>query len=72
MNKIIFLAMSIISSSLANSSSSIGEIPDLTFTWIGIASLVIFIIGYYFIAAEEKYYIDKAKPALFVGTLCLC
>lgn len=31
--------------------------------------LAIFIIGYYFIAAEEKYHIDKAKPALFVGTM---
>lgn len=42
--------------------------PDLTMTWVGIASLVIFTIGYYFIAAEEKYHIDKSKPALFIGT----
>ena len=40
----------------------------LTWTWVGIASLAIFIIGYYFIAAEEKYEINKAKPALFIGT----
>ncbi len=31
--------------------------------------LALFVVGYYFIAAEEKYYIDKAKPALFTGTL---
>lgn len=31
--------------------------------------LAIFVVGYYFIAAEEKYHIDKAKPALFTGTL---
>jgi len=31
--------------------------------------LAIFIVGYYFIASEEKYHIDKAKPALFIGTL---
>ena len=31
--------------------------------------LAVFIVGYYFIASEEKYRIDKAKPALFVGTL---
>lgn len=37
-------------------------------TWVGIASLLIFIIGYYFVAMEEKYHIDKAKPALFTGT----
>jgi Na+/H+ antiporter NhaD/arsenite permease-like protein len=30
--------------------------------------LAIFVVGYYFIAAEEKYHIDKAKPALFIGT----
>ncbi len=40
----------------------------LTWSLIGIASLVIFIIGYYFIAAEEKYNINKSKPALFIGT----
>lgn len=41
---------------------------DLTTTWVGIASLIIFLVGYYIIAAEEKYHINKAKPALFVGT----
>ncbi|MEN8727637.1 MAG: sodium:proton antiporter, partial [Sulfurovum sp.] len=41
---------------------------DLTTTWVGIASLVIFVVGYYFIAAEDKYHINKAKPALFAGT----
>jgi len=42
-------------------------IPDLTLTWIGFASLIIFVVGYYFVAAEEKYHIDKSKPALFIG-----
>ncbi len=41
----------------------------LTTTWVGIASLIIFVIGYYFIATEDKYEINKAKPALFIGTL---
>ena len=41
---------------------------DLTTTWVGISALIIFLIGYYVIAAEEKYHINKAKPALFVGT----
>ncbi|MFZ2968037.1 MAG: sodium:proton antiporter NhaD [Sulfuricurvum sp.] len=31
--------------------------------------LMLFVVGYYFIAQEEKYHLDKAKPALFVGTL---
>ena len=40
----------------------------LTTTWVGIASLLIFIVGYYFIATEDRYLINKAKPALFAGT----
>jgi len=40
----------------------------LTTTWVGIVSLFIFVIGYYFIATEDKYHINKAKPALFTGT----
>jgi Na+/H+ antiporter NhaD/arsenite permease-like protein len=41
---------------------------DLTATWVGVCSLLIFVIGYYFIAAEEMYHINKAKPSLFIGT----
>ena len=40
----------------------------LTTTWVGIIDLAIFIVAYYFIATEEKYEINKAKPALFAGT----
>ncbi len=42
---------------------------ELTHTWVGYLSLIIFIVGYYFIAAEEKFHMNKAKPALFIGTL---
>ena len=42
---------------------------DLTNTWVGYLNLIIFVIGYYFIAAEEKFRINKAKPALLIGTL---
>ena len=41
---------------------------DLTTSWVGYLSLVIFVVGYYFIAMEDKYRINKAKPALFIGT----
>ena len=41
---------------------------NLTNTWVGIVSLIIFILGYYFIATEDKYRINKAKPALLTGT----
>jgi len=40
----------------------------LTTTWVGILSLIVFIVGYYFIATEDKYHINKAKPALLTGT----
>jgi len=42
---------------------------DMATEPVGWLLLVIFVVGYYFIAAEEKYHINKAKPALFVGTL---
>jgi Na+/H+ antiporter NhaD/arsenite permease-like protein len=66
------LLLMFITSSLAfaggGSTGTAVEFPDLTFTWVGIAALIIFVIGYYFVAAEEKYHIDKAKPALLIGT----
>ena len=54
--------------SLFASTTSPEAIPDITMTWVGIAALLIFLVGYYLVAAEEKYGIDKAKPALFIGT----
>lgn len=42
---------------------------DLTHSWVGYVNLVIFVVGYYFIAAEEKFHMNKAKPALLIGTL---
>lgn len=41
---------------------------DLTTTWVGIAVLAVFVVGYYFIATEEKYGLNKAQPALMIGT----
>jgi len=35
---------------------------------VGILSLIVFVVGYYFIATEDKYHVNKAKPALFAGT----
>ena len=64
----VIMTLLLVSLSLFASSASTTEIPDLTMTWVGFATLFIFIVGYYFVAAEEKYTIDKAKPALFIGT----
>ena len=41
---------------------------NLATSWVGWLSLAVFVIAYYFIATEEKYEINKAKPALFAGT----
>jgi len=41
---------------------------DLAVEPFGWFLLAFFVVGYYFIAAEEKYKINKAKPALFAGT----
>lgn len=45
------------------------EALHLTTEWVGVVGMAIFVIAYYFIATEEKYEINKAKPALFAGTL---
>ncbi|MEA1955501.1 MAG: sodium:proton antiporter NhaD [Campylobacterota bacterium] len=65
------LTMLGLSSALLMASGGGGEAmvhPDITMTWVGFLALAIFVVGYYFIAMEEKYHIDKAKPALLIGT----
>ena len=61
----IIMLLFITSFGFASDGGGIEKIEDLTTTWVGMVSLGIFIIAYYFVAAEEKYRIDKAKPALF-------
>ncbi|GHV09356.1 sodium:proton antiporter NhaD [Campylobacterota bacterium] len=46
----------------------VSEAISLTTSWVGFLCLAIFVVGYYFIASEEKYHINKSKPALFIGT----
>lgn len=41
---------------------------NLTNTWGGFICLFIFIVSYYFIAREERYHMNKAKPALLAWT----
>lgn len=68
MMKLLIMLMLSISATYANAGASVEAIPDLTFTWVGLLSLAIFVVAYYFVATEEKYHLDKAKPALFAGT----
>jgi len=44
------------------------EAANLMLTWVGILSLIIFVVAYIIIAMEEKLHINKSKPALFAGT----
>ena len=53
---------------MEHAAQQVAEHLDLTTTWVGILSLIIFVVAYFFIAAEDKYHINKAKPALFAGT----
>ncbi len=65
----LFMLMGVSIAALASGGEITSEVaPDLTMTWVGFASMIIFIIGYYFVAMEEKYHMDKAKPALLTGT----
>lgn len=64
----VLMALFLGSISLFASATTTEANPDITMTWVGFATLLIFLIGYYIVAAEEKYMIDKAKPALFIGT----
>lgn len=70
MNIMLKFMMSLLLSTsvFASGDLTIEVIPDITMTWVGFSTLIIFIIGYYFVAMEEKYHIDKAKPALLIGT----
>ncbi len=60
--RIVLLLALLLSSTWASSGQ------NLTMSWVGILSMIIFVVGYYVVAAEEKYHINKAKPALFIGT----
>ena len=68
--RVLLLLFGIFGAIVANASEGAHSgAVDLTSSWVGIVCLVIFVIGYYMIAAEEKFHMNKAKPALFIGTL---
>ncbi len=70
MIKWIFIALLFATGLFANEAHEVAENigATLTWSWVGVASFIIFLVGYYFIATEEKWHINKAKPALFIGT----
>ncbi|MCA9363383.1 sodium:proton antiporter NhaD [Candidatus Kaiserbacteria bacterium] len=42
---------------------------DLTTTWVGVVCLMLFVVTYGFVIAEEKIHMLKSKPAVFGGYL---
>ena len=44
------------------------EAINMTTSLFGWIVFAVFVVGYFFVAAEEKYHINKSKPALFIGT----
>ncbi len=67
--KLLFVLMSLASLAFASGGGEAVEKVSYVGTWIGVLSFIVFVVGYYFIATEERYEINKAKPALFTGTL---
>jgi len=65
--KSLIMLMLFTSLTMASGDAGHGQL-HLTTTWVGILSFIVFVIGYYFIATEDKYHINKAKPALLTGT----
>ncbi len=63
-----FLGLASVFANASTAAHASGQAVDLAVEPFGWFLLAIFIVGYYFIAAEEKYHINKAKPALFTGT----
>jgi Na+/H+ antiporter NhaD/arsenite permease-like protein len=63
-----FLGLGSVAAFATTTAHEAGHAVDLATEPFGWFLLVIFVVGYYFIAAEEKYHINKAKPALFTGT----
>ena len=62
------MLMYLTSFGIASEGAAAVEHASYTGTWVGILSVIVFVVGYYFIATEEHYEINKAKPALFTGT----
>jgi Na+/H+ antiporter NhaD/arsenite permease-like protein len=62
------MEQSSIAQSVTELATHVASDINLSTTWVGWLSLAIFVVAYYFIATEDKYEVNKAKPALFAGT----
>jgi NhaD family Na+/H+ antiporter len=71
MRKLLMIAFSLCMLTLAfpvfASSSETDVVLALTHSWVGYASLVIFIVAYALVAAEEFTHLRKSKPVILAG-----
>jgi Na+/H+ antiporter NhaD/arsenite permease-like protein len=56
-------------SNSAMASETVATHLDLTQSWVGIASVVIFVAAYFFVILEEKLHLRKSKPMLLAAAL---
>jgi len=56
-------------SSLASATTGSSTHTDLTGTWLGIATVILFATAYCFVIAEEFLHMRKSKPVIFVAGL---
>jgi Na+/H+ antiporter NhaD/arsenite permease-like protein len=56
-------------SNSAMASDTVATHLDLTQSWVGIASVVIFVAAYFFVILEEKLHLRKSKPMLLAAAL---
>jgi len=54
---------------LASTTTETGIDPNLTLTWFGISAVILFVIAYGFVIAEEFLHLRKSKPVVFTAGL---
>lgn len=62
-----FLSLFLVSPAVAIASGGGADHVDLTHSWVGYISIVIFIIAYAFVMAEEFTHLRKSKPVMFAA-----
>lgn len=67
MPSLVLLFISLITSSSVIASGDVTKNLDLTGHWVGYAALVIFLLAYVLVIAEEKIHLRKSKPVLLAA-----
>ena len=64
---ILFLPMLLVLPSLGIASTTAEGVPDMTGAWVGTSALVIFLLAYLFVMAEEFTHLRKSKPVILAA-----